>query len=341
MTRDRRTGLDRPDEKAVGHGPRAGDGRRPEGRRPPRHGDEPGPVGVPALPEGHAARPERPHWLGATGSCSRPGTPPITLYNQLFLGGWPRARRPPKSCGRGAQDPGHPEHRHTTGVETTTGPLARASATRRDGDGAQPRRGPARPGRRRDGESVFDHQHLRICSDGDIEEGVSAEAPSIAGHQQLGNLTVLRRQPDLDRGQHQRSPRTSASATSLRLACPDRRLDPRRHGVPCRGRPGPDAIRAAEADRPAEHDRPPHVIARPAPHAQGTGKATGPPPAEDDRDQGEILGWNGAGTSRSPTTSSRTPGRSSTAAQPQAEGRRSLPLARRRRRSRRSRPGSA
>ncbi len=95
-------------------------------------------------------------------------------------------------CGSGASlTPGHPEHGHTAGVETTTGPLGQgvanavgmAMAARRE-------RGlfdPDAP----DGTSVFDHTIWVICSDGDLEEGVSAEASSLAGHQRLGNLVML------------------------------------------------------------------------------------------------------------------------------------------------------
>ena len=103
----------------------------------------------------------------------------------------PGARRPQGAAHLGQQDPGHPEHGHTAGVETTTGPLGQgignavgmAMAARR-------RARPARPGRA-PGASPFDHQVYAICSDGDIEEGVSHEASSIAGVQRLGNLTLI------------------------------------------------------------------------------------------------------------------------------------------------------
>ncbi|MBS9746045.1 transketolase, partial [Pseudomonas aeruginosa] len=91
----------------------------------------------------------------------------------------------------GSKTPGHPEHGHTAGVETTTGPLGQgvanavgmAMAARRerglfDPDAAE-------------GASPFDHRIYALCSDGDLEEGVCGEASSIAGHQQLGNLTLI------------------------------------------------------------------------------------------------------------------------------------------------------
>ncbi|MEV4732347.1 transketolase, partial [Saccharopolyspora sp. NPDC049426] len=91
----------------------------------------------------------------------------------------------------GSLTPGHPEHGHTKGVETTTGPLGQglanavgmAMAARRERGLLDPEPAP--------GDSVFDHHIYVIASDGDIEEGVTSEASSLAGTQQLGNLTVL------------------------------------------------------------------------------------------------------------------------------------------------------
>jgi transketolase len=115
----------------------------------------------------------------------------LTLYLQLFLGGWGLELEDLKSLRTwGSKTPGHPEYGHTAGVETTTGPLGQgignavgmAMAARKE-------RGLFDPDN--DGESLFDHHIYAICSDGDIEEGVSAEASAIAGVQQLGNLTVI------------------------------------------------------------------------------------------------------------------------------------------------------
>src|SRR5690349_17667715 len=116
----------------------------------------------------------------------------ITLYTQLFLGGFGLELDDLKSLRTwGSKTPGHPEHGHTAGVETTTGPLGQgvgnavgmAMAARRE-------RGlfdPDAP----EGESPFDHQIYALCSDGDLEEGISSEASSLAGHQRLGNLTLI------------------------------------------------------------------------------------------------------------------------------------------------------
>src|SRR5690242_6197968 len=114
----------------------------------------------------------------------------ITLYTQLFLGGFGLELDDLKALRVwGSRTPGHPEHGHTAGVETTTGPL---------GQGVANAVGMALAARREKGmfdpdgvEGPFDHHVYAICSDGDLEEGVSAEASSIAGHQQLGNLTLI------------------------------------------------------------------------------------------------------------------------------------------------------
>jgi transketolase len=117
----------------------------------------------------------------------------ITLYTQLFLGGWGLEVEDLKALRTwGSLTPGHPEHGHTAGVETTTGPLGQgvanavgmALAARRE-------KGIFDPEDSSKGEGPFDHRVYAICSDGDLEEGVSAEASSIAGHQQLGNLTLI------------------------------------------------------------------------------------------------------------------------------------------------------
>jgi transketolase len=91
----------------------------------------------------------------------------------------------------GSQTPGHPEYGHTKGVEITTGPLGQgmasavgmAMASRRERGLLDPAASP--------GESPFDHHVYVIASDGDLQEGVTSEASSLAGHQQLGNLILI------------------------------------------------------------------------------------------------------------------------------------------------------
>jgi transketolase len=134
--------------------------------------------------------PADPHWPGRDRFVLSCGHSSLTLYLQLFLGGWGLELEDIEALRTwGSKTPGHPEYGHTAGVETTTGPLGQgvgnavgmAMAARRE-------RGLLDPGT---GPSLFDHQIYAMCSDGDIEEGVSAEASAIAGVQELGNLTVI------------------------------------------------------------------------------------------------------------------------------------------------------
>ncbi|HEU4812250.1 MAG TPA: transketolase [Nocardioides sp.] len=136
--------------------------------------------------------PADPAWPGRDRFVLSCGHSSITLYTQLFLGGWGLELEDLKSLRTwGSKTPGHPEHGHTAGVETTTGPLGQgvanavgmAMAARRE-------RGLLDPNAA-EGESPFDHHIYALCSDGDLQEGVSGEASSIAGTQQLGNLTVI------------------------------------------------------------------------------------------------------------------------------------------------------
>ena len=136
--------------------------------------------------------PGDPGWLGRDRFVLSAGHSSLTLYIQLFLAGYGLELDDLKSLRTwGSRTPGHPEYGHTDGVETTTGPLGQglanavgmAMAARRERGLFDPAAEP--------GTSVFDHQIYVIASDGDIEEGVTAEASSLAGTQQLGSLTVI------------------------------------------------------------------------------------------------------------------------------------------------------
>jgi transketolase len=136
--------------------------------------------------------PADPHWPGRDRFVLSCGHTSITLYVQLYLGGWGLEIEDLKSLRTwGSKTPGHPEYGHTAGVETTTGPLGQgvanavgmAMAARRERGLLDPRAG--------DGASIFDHHIYALCSDGDLQEGISAEASSIAGTQELGNLTMI------------------------------------------------------------------------------------------------------------------------------------------------------
>src|SRR3954454_18541170 len=136
--------------------------------------------------------PADPQWPGRDRFVLSAGHSSITLYTQLYLGGWGLEIDDLKALRTwGSKTPGHPEHGHPAGVETTTGPLGQgianavgmAMAARREKGLLDPSAA--------EGDSPFDHHIYSICSDGDLQEGVSAEASSIAGVQQLGNLTVI------------------------------------------------------------------------------------------------------------------------------------------------------
>ena len=131
-------------------------------------------------------------WTGRDRFILSPGHTSLTLYLQLYFSGYGLEMEDLESLRTwGSKVPGHPEYRHTTGVEITTGPLGQGLAssvgfayaqryTRGlfDADAAQ-------------GTSPFDHTVFVIASDGDLQEGITSEASSLAGTQELGNLVVI------------------------------------------------------------------------------------------------------------------------------------------------------
>ncbi|MEU9652233.1 transketolase [Streptomyces sp. NPDC048110] len=136
--------------------------------------------------------PADPEWTGRDRFVLSPGHTSLTLYTQLFLAGYEVELDDLKAFRtHGSKTPGHPEYGHTAGVETTTGPLGQGVANAVGmAMAARYERGlfdPQAP----EGESPFDHTIWAIVSDGDLQEGVSAEASSLAGHQRLGNLVFL------------------------------------------------------------------------------------------------------------------------------------------------------
>ncbi|MFD3744239.1 transketolase [Nocardia sp. NPDC058633] len=136
--------------------------------------------------------PAEPSWVGRDRFVLSCGHSSLTLYVQLYLAGFGLELSDLEQLRQwGSLTPGHPEFRHTDGVEITTGPLGQglasavgmAMAARRERGLFDPD-APA-------GSSPFDHFIFTITSDGDMQEGVTAEASSIAGTQQLGNLVVI------------------------------------------------------------------------------------------------------------------------------------------------------
>ena len=136
--------------------------------------------------------PADPHWLGRDRFILSCGHSSLTLYIQLFLSGYGLEMKDLESFRTwGSLTPGHPEYGHTAGVEMTTGPLGQGVSTAVGmAMAARYERGLLDPDAAANS-SLFDHSIWVICSDGDLQEGVSAEAHSLAGTQELGNLNII------------------------------------------------------------------------------------------------------------------------------------------------------
>ena len=136
--------------------------------------------------------PSDPQWTGRDRFVLSPGHTSLTLYIQLFLSGYGLELEDLQSLRTwGSKTPGHPEYRHTDGVEITTGPLGQGLASSVGFAFAQRRLRGLLDAAAPQGESPFDHTIWVIASDGDLQEGVTSEASSLAGHQELGNLVVI------------------------------------------------------------------------------------------------------------------------------------------------------
>jgi transketolase len=132
------------------------------------------------------------HWLGRDRFVLSAGHSSLTQYIQLYLSGYGLELDDLKALRTwGSLTPGHPEVHHTTGVEITTGPLGSGLASAVGMAFAQRRQRGLLDPDAKPGESPFDHHIWVIASDGDLMEGVSSEACSLAGHQELGNLTLI------------------------------------------------------------------------------------------------------------------------------------------------------
>jgi transketolase len=242
--------------------------------------------------------PADPEWIGRDRFVLSCGHSSITLYTQLYLGGFGLELDDIRSLRTwNSKTPGHPELGHTAGVEVTTGPLGQGVANA-VGMAMSARRvhGLLDPGAA-PGESIFDHHVYAICSDGDLQEGVSAEASSIAGTQQVGNLTVIYDrnrisiEGDTDIAFTEDVPaRYESYGWHVQVVDWTSGGTEYREDVPALY----DAVRAAGevTDRPSliVLDT---VIAWPAPNAQGTGAAHGSAlGAEEVAATKEILGWD-------------------------------------------------
>lgn len=213
------------------------------------------------------------HWLGRDRFVLSAGHSSLTLYIQLYLGGFGLELSDIESLRTwGSKTPGHPEFRHTPGVEITTGPLGQglasavgmAMASRYERGLCDPDAEP--------GASPFDHYIYVIASDGDIEEGVTSEASSLAAVQQLGNLIVF----------YDRNQISIEDDTNIAL-CEDTAARYRAYGWHVQEVEGGEnvvGIEEAIANAQAVTDRPSFIALRtvigyPAPNLMDTGKAHG------------------------------------------------------------------
>ncbi|MER7462645.1 transketolase [Streptomyces sp. NPDC097981] len=216
--------------------------------------------------------PADPEWVGRDRFVLSAGHSSLTLYTQLYLGGFGLELADLEAFRTwGSKTPGHPEYGHTAGVETTTGPLGQgvanavgmAMAARYERGLFDPEAAP--------GTSPFDHMVYAIAGDGCLQEGISHEASALAGHQKLGNLVLLW---DDNHISIEGDTETAVSEDTLKryeaygwhvqrvAQQPNGDLDPK-------------ALFEALAAAKAETGRPSFIamrsiIAWPAPHAQGT-----------------------------------------------------------------------
>ncbi len=162
--------------------------------------------------------PSEPTWPNRDRFLLSAGHASMLLYSLLYLTGYGLTLEDLESFRQwGSQTPGHPEHGHTTGVEATTGPLGQGFA---NGVGMAIAERRLATEFNRPGHSLIDHYVYAICSDGDLQEGISAEAASLAGPPAAGQARLpLRRQPHPARRAHGHGLlRWTSSSASTRTA---------------------------------------------------------------------------------------------------------------------------
>ncbi|WP_306334792.1 transketolase [Streptomyces sp. KL118A] len=216
-------------------------------------------------------------WTGRDRFVLSAGHSSLTLYIQLYLAGFGLELDDLKAFRTwGSKTPGHPEYGHTVGVETTTGPLGQGVANAVGmAMAARYERGLFDP-ETADGSSPFDHFVYAIAGDGCLQEGISGEASSLAGHQKLGNLILLW---DDNHISIEGDTETAVSEDTLKryeaYGWHVQRVAPKADGDL-----DPAALYAAIEAAKAETERPSFIamrsiIAWPAPNAQNTEAAHG------------------------------------------------------------------
>ena len=235
------------------------------------------------------ANPANPAWPDRDRFVLSAGHACILQYAALHLTGYDLALEELQQFRQwGSRTPGHPEHDLTPGVETTTGPL---------GQGISNAVGMAMAERflaqryNRPGHAIVDHRVYGICSDGDLMEGVAAEACSLAGAFGLGKIVFV----------YDDNRITIDGTTALSFDHEDKGKRFEAYGWHVQHVADANdlaGLRAALAAAKAEEERPSLVVVRshiayPAPHAQDTAKAHGAPLGEDEvRSTKEVLGWD-------------------------------------------------
>jgi transketolase len=233
--------------------------------------------------------PANPHWPNRDRFVLSAGHACILQYSALHLAGYNLSLEELKRFRQWqSATPGHPEFRHTEGIETTTGPLGQGFA---NGVGMGIAERFLAETFNRPGQSIVDHRTYVICSDGDLMEGVSYEASSIAGQLGLGKLVYFYDDNHI----------TIDGTTSISFAREDKGMRFEAQGWHVQHVDDVndlDALRAAIAEAHEVADRPSIVIVRshiayPAPHAVDTAKAHGSPLGEPEvRAAKEALGWD-------------------------------------------------
>ncbi|ASY35535.1 putative transketolase [Streptomyces sp. Tu6071] len=221
--------------------------------------------------------PADPDWTGRDRFVLSAGHSSLTLYTQLYLAGFGLELADLEAFRTwGSKTPGHPEYGHTKGVETTTGPLGQGVANAVGmAMAARYERGLFDPDAPR-GTSPFDHHIYAIAGDGCLQEGISAEASSLAGHQKLGNLILLWDDNHISiEGDTETAVSEETTKRYEAYGWHVQRVEPKADGDL-----DPAALYAAIEAAKAETERPSFIamrsiIAWPAPHAQNTEAAHG------------------------------------------------------------------
>jgi len=241
--------------------------------------------------------PSDPHWVGRDRFILSAGHSSLTQYVQLYLGGFGLELDDLKALRTwGSLTPGHPEYGHTDGVEITTGPLGQGLASATGFAYAQRfERGLFDPDAA-EGASPFDHFTYVIASDGDMQEGVTSEAASLAGHQKLGRLVVV-----YDANKISIEDDTDIAFTEdvkARYASYGWHVQEVDFGTPENYHEDVDSVMAAIEAAQAETSKPSLIVVKtvigwPSPHKMNTGKIHGSAiGAEEIAETKSILGFD-------------------------------------------------